>query len=514
MVRVIYQYFQAFCLIGLLSLTTNCSSSEATEPSEDEQPAASAPDKDEYTFLNVEYRKWQSGTFQPWTTADSRETRTIDNMNWYAPSSDYVRTAWGGRVGLQPTSLVGREGFFRVAVCAGRFYLLDPDNGAVIIHGIQHVRPGTSSAHQSAMKSKFGSEARWSEETGKLVADNHINYISYGSNRIEIFPMAVRANLLTPKTQKVAYAENLYLLRTFMWDMSKNLGYAFDDDKYNRLVLLFEPTFASYVDNLVREKSSLFAGDKHFVGYYLDNELPFASYKDADPLRGIDLKHFLSLPKRYKAAREYAEKFMRDKGIVSTSAITLKEQEEFRSMVADYYYRLTTQAVRRYDTEHLILGTRLHDWSKYNQKVVEACARYCDLVSVNYYGRWQPEADFLANLKAWCGAKPFLVSEFYTKGDDASYKGVQYANTEGGGWLVHTQKNRGEFYQNFCLRLLEARNCVGWVHFEYNDGYDSDGKASNKGIVSIEYEPYGAFLSQIRQLNLSVYSLIDYYDKK
>ena len=78
-----------------------------------------------------------------------------------------------------------------------------------------------------------------------------------------------------------------------MWDMSKNLGYAFDDDKYNRLVLLFEPTFATYIDRLVQEKSALFACDRHFIGFYLDNELPFASYQNADPLRGIDLKHFL-----------------------------------------------------------------------------------------------------------------------------------------------------------------------------------------------------------------------------
>ena len=312
----------------------------------------------------------------------------------------------------------------------------------------------------------------------------------------------------------MAYAENLYLLRTFMWDMSKNLGYAFNDDKYNRLVLLFEPTFASYIDNLVCEKSALFAGDKHFIGFYLDNELPFASYQNADPLRGIDLKHFLALPERYKAAREYAEKFMQDRGIVSVANITKENQEEFRGMVADYYYRLTTETVKRHDAEHLILGTRLHDWSKYNRRVVEACARYCDLVSINYYARWQPETDFLANLKAWCGTKPFLVSEFYTKAEDATYKGIKYANVEGGGWLVRTQKNRGEFYQNFCLRLLEARNCVGWVHFEYNDGYDSDGKASNKGIVSIEYEPYKSFLLPMRQLNLAVYSLIDYYDKE
>lgn len=514
-----YRHFLFFCLTAFMLFASSCSSTDdAAEPAEPEITSST----DEYTYLNVEYRKWQNGTFQSWTTADSRETRIIDNMNRYAPVSNYTRTAWGGRIGLQPSSMTGKDGFFRVASCGGRTCLLDPDNGAVILHGIQHVRPGESAAHKKSFSTKFGSEAKWSEETGKLIADNHINYISYGSNRIEAFPAAIRANLLTPKTQKIAYAENLYLLRTFMWDMSKNLGYTFEDNKYNRMVLLFEPTFASYIDDLVREKSALFAGDRHFVGYYLDNELPFASYENADPLRGIDLKHFLSLPDRYKAARTYAEKFMQERGITSVAAITKKDRDEFRALVADYYYRLTTETVKRYDKEHLILGTRLHDWSKYNQKVVEACARYCDVVSINYYARWQPEPDFLTNLKSWCGAKPFLVSEFYAKAEDADYNGQKYSNAEGGGWLVRTQKNRGEFHQNFCLRLLETGNCVGWIHFEYNDGYSTDDNtgnatncnASNKGIVSLDYEPYEPFLSYMRQLNLSVYPLIDYYDKK
>ncbi len=93
------------------------------------------------------------------------------------------------------------------------------------------------------------------------------------------------------------------------------------------------------------------------------------------------------------------------------------------------------------------------------------------------------------------------------------------ANTEGGGWLVHTQKIEVSFIRTSVFVWLETRNfvgsnCVGWVHFEYNDGYDSNGKASNKGVVSIEYEPYESFLSHMRQLNLSVHSLIDYYDIK
>lgn len=500
------------CCAGILPLLSAGCSSGGVGAAAPDQPF-SAPVGDEYTFASVEYRKWQNGTFQAWTTESSSETRTINGMNRYTQGSEPSRTAWGGRTDRQPTATAGKEGFFRTGTLGGRMYLIDPDGGAVILHGVQHVRQGESSAQQAAFASRFGNAAAWSKETGSLLADNHINYVSYGSKRTEAFPSDVRANLLTPKSQKVAYAETLYLLRTFMWDMTETLGYAFDDDKYNRLVLLFEPTFAGYIDALVQEKAALFAGDKHFIGYYLDNELPFASYQNQYELQGVDLKHFLALPDRYRAAREYAERFMQDKGIASVSDIDAQAEEDFRAQVADYYYSLTTETVRRHDAEHLILGSRLHDWSKYNEGVVRACARYCDVVSVNYYARWQPEDSFLADLKAWCGERPFLVSEFYTKAADALYAGEPYANTEGGGWLVRSQKNRGEFYQNFCLRLLEAKNCVGWVHFEYNDSFSSTSGASNRGMVSLEYEPYTDFLSYVRQLNLAVYSLADYYDK-
>ena len=174
----------------------------------------------------------------------------------------------------------------------------------------------------------------------------------------------------------------------------------FEDGTYNRLVLAFEPTFQSYVENLAREKCALFAGDKHFVGYYLDNELPFVAYENADAVKGIELKHFLALPDKYKGARDFAEAFMAQEGIASAEAVTEAHREKFRSAVADHYFKVTSEAVRKADPQHLILGSRLHDWSKYTQGIVEACARYCDVVSVNYYARWQPEPGFMADLAA------------------------------------------------------------------------------------------------------------------
>ena len=49
-----------------MQLTLSCSSSsneiEPLKPEGEDTPL----EKDEYTFMNVEYRKWQNGTFQAW----------------------------------------------------------------------------------------------------------------------------------------------------------------------------------------------------------------------------------------------------------------------------------------------------------------------------------------------------------------------------------------------------------------------------------------------------------------
>jgi hypothetical protein len=83
-------------------------------------------------------------------------------------------------------------------------------------------------------------------------------------------------------------------------------------------------------------------------------------------------------------------------------------------------------------------------------------------------------------------ASLFLVTEFYAKGEDSGMP-----NHTGAGWLVHTQDDRGLFYEDFILALLESRACVGWQWFKYQDNDPDDPHAeasnrdSNKGIVDL-----------------------------
>jgi hypothetical protein len=82
-------------------------------------------------------------------------------------------------------------------------------------------------------------------------------------------------------------------------------------------------------------------------------------------------------------------------------------------------------------------------------------------------------------------------------------------NMSGAGWNVRTQKDRGVHYQNYCMQLLQSKNCVGWHWSRYQDNDPTDSKAddskkdSNKGIINA-----------MKELNDTEYQLIKIFDKK
>jgi hypothetical protein len=108
-----------------------------------------------------------------------------------------------------------------------------------------------------------------------------------------------------------------------------------------------------------------------------------------------------------------------------------------------------------------------------------------------------------------------MITEWYTKADDSGL-----GNVTGAGWIVPTQKDRGLFYQNYVLALLESKVCVGWHWFKYQDNDPADTKSdpsnadANKGIVNNEFDPYMPMLNEMRAINLHVYGLTDYFGRQ
>lgn len=462
----------------------------------------------------VEYQKIRNLEYTGWESGESDRTLVVDSLRDFRPNRIRL-TRWGGRRDLKkPSVVIGRPGYFRLGRFDGRWYFIDPDGGCLVLMGTQSLGDCAG----------MPGERQWSRETARLLRENGFNYANFGAFTLKHYSDVMAAGcgerILDSGGRKLAYIDLAYMLRSFVWNTE------IDRLKLNRLIAVFHPDYLDHLDRYARENCTRFRDDKHCIGYYLDNELGFIGWRKYFADQTILLRNFLGitdarnptpLPESCAYAKEAALEFLRLRG-VAPDAITEEDEEAFRAYVADYYFRTASEALRRYDPNHLILGSRLHGFPKYDEITVRACARYCDAISINYYGVWTPEEKYMRDLEAWSGGKPFFVTEFYVKGEDAVRNGIPYENREGGGWLVRTQADRGRFYQNFTLHLLRARNCVGWVHFKYRDAVyrNKSGEEAycNKGIVSVDCQPYTDFLKAMKQVHVNAYALIDYFDRE
>jgi len=133
---------------------------------------------------------------------------------------------------------------------------------------------------------------------------------------------------------------------------------------------------------------------------------------------------------------------------------------------------------------------------------------------VNWYNTWTPSEDEIGTWTKESG-RPILITEYYAKAMDSGL-----GNKSGAGFLVHTQKERGLFYQNFTLALLRSKDCVGWHWFRYADNDPRSAKEdpsnldSNKGIVNMDYQPYQTLLDMMKPVNERAFALMDYFDGK
>ena len=481
----------------------------------------------EFTTTTVQYKP--SAETASYSTATALP---LDGMNRMSRYNVDPTDRWGGYKDVKPDSYVSNNtaGFWRTGKYKGRWVMVNPDGNVTIIHGINGVAPNymkeaASDRAQEEYEKRFPSISKWADWAGLFLADYGFNFFSTGPKRIRLYrqnySLDTQQRLRSSAPDKtMGQVEILYLLRTFLWDYNSLTGKSLNTDKGSVFTLLFDPAYLDYIDALAKDGTDLFKDDKAFIGYYIDNELQFR-YGDANT-PAIYLKQWLSLdtssssPRAFAYAKQYAENFIRDKyGVEPVAAnVTTAMDNAFLTDICEYYYRTTTEAIRKYDPNHLILGSRLHGKPKSLSQVHAACAKYCDVVSVNVYGVWEPnDSYFISQFKPWVSnSKPCFVTEFYTRDALARFDGAAYGNTgEGGGWIVKGQESRGLYYQNFVRKLISYDHCIGWQWFQMTDDYSETYGWNNKGVVDPTYEPYYELTDRMRALNWNIYQIMEYY---
>lgn len=417
-------------------------------------------------------------------------TRTIEHLAGFIPETALPKTSsYGGDLARKTEA----RGFFYVKKDGDRWWLVDPDGYEFIHVAVCGVNPARGSkGATAAFQAKFGNDEKWAEATSAMLHANGFNGTGAWSNDKGLRTVPQRLACTPVWNFMSAYGK----IRGGTFQKPGHMGYP------NDAIFVFDPEFETFAMKHAEQLAAT-KDDPWLLGHFSDNELPF--YRKT-------LDNFLKLDPGDpggQAARAWLAK--RGGG---EKKITDADREEFLGYVIERYSAICAKAIKAHDPNHLYLGCRFHSEEKRIAAAFKAAGKHMDIISVNHYRSWTPDAEQLANWGKWSG-RPFMITEFYAKGEDSGL-----GNTTGAGWLVKTQRERGLFYQNFLLGMLESKGCVGWHHFKYQDNdpenlkVDPSNLDSNKGIVTNRFEEWTEFLKLMRQFNVNVYALIRHLDRK
>jgi hypothetical protein len=456
-------------------------------------PATPAPSlyngTDEYSLkISVTHYNREAGH---WDEPKDRPTRVVEQLKGFTPRITPT-DQYGGRLDRSAHA----TGFYYTKKIDNRWWVVDPAGHLMLHIGVATVRPLESPNADRALHATFGNKANWMAQTHTLLLKNAFNGTG-GWSDVD----AIRSSPLQ-STRPLAYTIILDVMSSYGHVRSRGershqgTGHsAYPADT----IFVFDPEFPAYATEHLK-KFAQYADDPNLFGYFSDNEMPL--YRN-------NLDGYLSLPAS-DPGHQAAQKFLDDH---HAKEPTDDLRTEFLAFEVDRYFSIVNDAIRSVDKNHMLIGARFNK-QNHLPEVFTAAGRYCGVISVNYYEAWQPDPTLLDQWEQASG-RPILVSEFYAKGKDSGMP-----NHTGAGWLVDTQYQRGLFYQNFTLGLLESGNSIGWNWFRYQDNDPTDPHAdpsnadSNKGIVSATYAPWQPLLDRMHQLNQLAYALTDYFDAR
>ena len=442
-------------------------------------------------LVKTEAKPWVKGKDVPW---DFFNSYTVSGIEGFVPSAEKVSK---NKYGSDITQKFNATGFFRVEKQGNRWWVIDPFGYRNIQVVINSLRAGKSERNIKEFDKRFKDSKKWLKTTAESLKFYGFNGSGSWSEDEQIQDYNKTAKSPLTFTPNLNFMSGYGKKRGGTIQLPGNTGYP------NQCIFVFDPEFETYCDERAKELVN-YANDTNLFGYFSDNEMPL----------GLDnLQGYLTLENKSDPGYLVASKWMEQKGI-TIEKITEKDKAEFAGIVADKYFSVVSKAIKKYDPNHLYLGSRLHGGAKKVDAIVAAAGKYCDILSINYYGSWSLDPT-MVDMWNRVGKKPFIITEFYTKAMDAGL-----ANTSGAGFTVRTQKDRGIAYQHFTLSLLASKSCVGWHYFKYQDNdptaknVDPSNTDANKGIVNNNFEYYKPLMKLMKELNDNKYNLIAFLESE
>lgn len=287
-------------------------------------------------------------------------------------------------------------------------------------------------------------------------------------------------------------------------------------DEEKRIYDPFDPVNAEQMDRIMKRDVAPRADSPEIFGYFSGNEVKYSG-------AGRTVAAGPGIPAKLELIRLFREKY-RDiaafNSVWQSSARSFDElsgiglipkNEECHADLAAFekhfyeaYFKLIRETFRKYDPNHLYLGERFLVGETYREAPTQACGKYCDLFSVNYYC---PEFDpsVPQRIGNFTG-RPVLLSEW------------SYGTSEQGQFGVQNKKNeqeRGMAYRRYVENAAATDWVVGVQWFSLLDQAVTGrffqkygGESMNIGLLNVADRPYKVFLDDVMKSNYRIYDLL------
>ena len=431
-------------------------------------------------------------------------TRTLDTLPSYQYRENETASydTYGGKTGGKTFPATG---FFYTVFDENRWWVVDPLGNPYYHVGVVNISTGSANQKKHLL-SKFGTVSDWAQKETEHLRDLGFNSCGGWSDLTN----------LSKVNDPLSQTKILYTLKTYVQQIGLEVSGSGSTGIVGNVLPVFEPGFVKSVDATAKQVAA-YADNRNVFGWMSDNELP-------DSLTMLDNALMLNVREDSRFAYTYATAWTflylkTGKADVSANDVTDELRKEFRAMAYDRYFEVTSAAIRKYDPNHMYLGSRFLRGCYTDPYVMKVAGYWCDIITFNYYNEWTPDFTLMSDIQLWANT-PFMVTEWYAKGMDVCTPESRLTNKSGAGWTVRTQEDRGLFYQNFALGLMESKYCVGFDWFKYWDNdpddqtADSSNRDSNKGIYATDMKEYTALTEVMEKLNTNKYSLIEYFDTR
>jgi len=286
----------------------------------------------------------------------------------------------------------------------------------------------------------------------------------------------------------------------------------------------FDPRFAMAAERAIAIATRDHRNDPWVIGYFADNELSWAA-PGSDPRARYALAYgalrlTTDVPAKRAFLKQLRDRYRNHRGLSAAWGIELtawelmedpgfeaplpspehpaieEDLQRFQQLFAETYFKTIAESLDWHAPDHLLLGGR---FAITTPEAVAACARYCDVLSFNFYTREPQHGHDFEALRTL--DKPVLVSEFHFGSRD---RGPFW----GGVSEVPAEAERGTAYRHFLERALAEPSIVGVHWFQYLDqpvtGRLLDGENGHIGLVGVTDRPFAGFVEGVRKANLAL----------